>query len=265
MFRQRLITSLILAPLVLLAIFYLNPAIQVGIVFFAVLISGWEWTQLIPFSQRVLQSLFIVALSLTMILCHYWFDYWLFAGLLTWIFILLAVVTFPASIAIWGYPVVVALAGLILLSLFANALAAVYQQSQGKGLIVYILCIVWAADTGAYLIGKASGRHKLIPLVSPGKTIEGTVGGIVLAMLVAAAGYFYFEPINGRVWFCLAIFTVLISILGDLSISILKRRSKVKDTGNIFPGHGGMLDRFDSMIAAVPLFYCGLQFWPPGI
>ena len=140
-------------------------------------------------------------------------------------------------------------------------LVAIYQQAQGKQLVVYLLFLVWAADTGAYLAGKRWGRHKLIPAVSPGKTIEGTLGGMLLALLVAYLGTYYFNPHSAVIWYAIAGGIALISIVGDLFISMLKRRSKLKDTGSIFPGHGGVLDRIDSLIAAMPLFYyCGLFY-----
>ena len=119
---------------------------------------------------------------------------------------------------------------------------------------------MWAADIGAYLVGKRWGHNKLIPKVSPGKTIEGSAGGVILALFVAVIGYFVFRPDSIVLWFLTALLTTLISILGDLLISLLKRRSHLKDSGHILPGHGGMLDRLDSSIAALPLFYIALSF-----
>ena len=139
-------------------------------------------------------------------------------------------------------------------------MAAIYGDPQGKHLIVYLLCLVWATDTGAYLGGKRWGSIKLIPNVSPGKTLEGACSGFLFAMMVASIAYFCFKPHAILPWYSLAIAIALISMLGDLSISMLKRRTQVKDTGSIFPGHGGVLDRIDSLIAAAPLFYCGLQY-----
>ncbi len=141
----------------------------------------------------------------------------------------------------------------------------IFQSYRGRELILYVLFLIWATDVGAYFAGKAGGRHKLIPVVSPGKTIEGAIGGFFLGMLIAVIGYLYFSPMFGGAWFFVAAATILISMFGDLFISMLKRRCKLKDTGCIFPGHGGMLDRVDSLIAALPLFYSGVIFLPPGI
>ena len=124
-------------------------------------------------------------------LCIYRLDDWLLSGLLLWGFILIAVLTFPASESYWGYRTLVGGACLLLLPLSVSTFVSIYQHPQGKDLIVYLLCIVWATDIGAYLAGKLWGRHKLIPTVSPGKSVEGAMGGFVLAFVVAVVGYFY--------------------------------------------------------------------------
>lgn len=260
MFRQRLLTSLILVPLVLLAIYYANMWLLGTIIFALVIVGTWEWTQLIPINYFVNKAIFILMVLLTLELSKYWLDTWLVIGLLLWGLLLLAVLTFPASQTVWGRGYIVGGVCLVFLPLFANTLAAIYEHPQGKSLIVYLLCLVWATDIGAYLAGKRLGQHKLIPRVSPGKTIEGAVGGFLLALLVAISGYFYFHPHSAVIWYVVAVAVTLISTVGDLLISMFKRRSKLKDTGQIFPGHGGVLDRLDSLIAAAPLFYYGLSF-----
>jgi len=259
MFKARLLTSLVLVPLVLGLIFYANMWVLGAIILLLVVLGGWEWLQLVPVQKPLNKGLFIAALLFLVYVCFYSLTFWLVAGLVLWAFILLAVVAYPKSEKWWGYPCVVGGACLLLLPLFANTLAGIYQHEQGSGYILYVLCLVWAADIGAYLAGKACGRHKLIPLVSPGKTLEGSFGGVLGVIGVATIGFFYFKPGMMGYWYALAIGTGLISMLGDLFISMLKRRSKLKDTGRIFPGHGGLLDRLDSLIAAAPFFYCGLS------
>ena len=260
MFRQRLLTALVLVPLVLLAIYYANIWLLGSVVLLLIVIGGWEWTQLIPIHSLTSKFVFMAALLLMVGLSAQGLNYWLLGGLVVWGLILFSVLTFPASQALWGHRILVGGACLFLLPLSVNAVAEIYQHTQGKNLVVYLLCLVWATDIGAYLAGKRWGCHKLIPLVSPGKTVEGTLGGFSLAMLVAIIGYLYFNPLSAVIWFSVAVGTTLISMLGDLFISMLKRRSKLKDTGHIFPGHGGVLDRIDSLIAALPLFYFGLSF-----
>ncbi len=258
MFLQRLITSLILVPLVLLIIFYGHPWLLAGIVLVVFGAASWEFLQLIPLKKISQQVGFLIILFLGLWGCGQLFSYWLVFGLILWLFNALAILTFPASQHYWGYPGIVAILGLIILPLFAQSLIHLYHLPEGKALLVYLLFLIWASDIGAYLSGKLWGKNKLIPQVSPGKSWEGVLGGLILAMLVVEVANLYFNPIAKVYWFFLAFCTVIISIFGDLFISILKRRCHLKDTGALIPGHGGILDRLDSLIAALPLFYFGL-------
>lgn len=258
MFMQRLITTLILAPLVLLSIFFAPPWLLAGVLILILLVAGFEALKLIPVSNLFFQILFLTLLLLSTWASSYVYSYWLSFGLVLWLFNCVAILSYPNSQTYWGYPLVVSFACLILLPLFIESSIHLYHLPQGKGLIVYLLFLIWASDIGAYLTGKQWGRHKLIPQVSPGKSWEGVVGGMVLSMVVAVIGHFCFQSTLNLVWFILAFITVVISIFGDLFISILKRRCQLKDTGNIIPGHGGILDRLDSLIAALPVFYFGL-------
>ena len=255
MFKQRLLTTLILVPLVLLSIYYASPAVLGGLVL--VLIAGlaWEWQQLIPIQNPVAKYAFVLLVLLLIWPAWRWPQEVLWADFLLWFAILLAVCTYPVSQKIWGRRVMVGSACLLLLPTVASTIASLYHQVQGKDWIVYLLCLIWASDIGAYLAGKQWGKHKLIPQVSPGKTIEGSLGGLVFALIVAGVGFVYFRATNPQIWFIVALCVACMSMLGDLFISMLKRRSHVKDTGSIFPGHGGVLDRLDSLIAAMPLFY----------
>lgn len=258
MFIQRLITSLILVPLVLAALLYAPASILFGIVLIILLAATKESWQLIPIQSLAVQLSYVILVFIALCASRCYFNYWLIFGLILWLLNCIAIVTFPESQRVWGYPVLVAGVLLILLPLFAHSLAHIYTLPQGKSLIIYLLFLIWASDVGAYITGKGLGEHKLIPKVSPGKSWEGVLGGCILAMIVAGIGYFYYIPVSIIHWFVLALFTVIISIFGDLFISILKRRCHLKDTGTLIPGHGGILDRLDSLIAAAPLFYFGL-------
>lgn len=265
MFMQRLITSLILVPLVLLIIFYASPWFLAGVILVVLLAAGRECLQLIPVNILAIQIGFLLLMLLGLWACNYLFSYWLTIGLLLWVLNCIAIITFPKSQQYWGYPIIVAGVFLVLLPLFIQSLIHLYYLPQGKSLLVYLLFLIWASDIGAYLTGKRVGKNKLIPQVSPGKSWEGVLGGFILALIVAIVGYIYFTPYSISIWFVLAVFTVIISIFGDLFISILKRRCHLKDTGTLIPGHGGVLDRLDSLIAALPLFYFGLTYIPLGI
>lgn len=265
MFMQRLITSLILAPLVLLILFYAPPMFLLGATLLVVMVSGRECWLLIPTHSRLAKAAFLWALLFSIWLCGIAFPYWQTLGLVVWCLICIAVLTFPNSQQYWGYPILVAFVLLLVLPLFVQSLIRVYSLPQGKSLLLYVLFLVWAADIGAYLVGKGWGKHKMIPKVSPGKSWEGVLGGFVLSLVVALGAFFYYTPYSLIIWLVHASITVIISIFGDLFISLLKRRCHLKDTGTLIPGHGGVLDRLDSLIAAMPVFYLGLTYIPLGI
>lgn len=265
MFFQRLMTTLILIPIVLSAIFYAAPWFLGLITLIVLMIAGVECWRLIPIQRPATRGVYLLLLILATLLCGYVFHYWLFIGLLLWIVVILVVLSYPASQKLWGRPSIVASACLIILPLFVQSLIHLYFMTQGKELLVYLLFLIWSADIGAYLAGKNFGKHKLIPQVSPGKSWEGLFGGFLMAMIITTGSCFYFAPDSKSMWFSLAIGTVVISIFGDLFESVLKRRCHLKDSGSIIPGHGGILDRLDSLIAALPLFYFGLTHFPGSI
>ncbi|WP_239254204.1 phosphatidate cytidylyltransferase [Listeria ilorinensis] len=129
-------------------------------------------------------------------------------------------------------------------------------RNAGLAFVIFALLIVWSTDTGAYFIGRAVGKHKLAPHVSPNKTVEGFIGGIVCA-LVIAGGFYYFADLPGNlilIFFALIVLSIF-GQLGDLVESALKRFYGVKDSGKILPGHGGILDRFDSLLFVLPLLH----------
>lgn len=260
MFMQRLITSLILIPLVLLTLFYGPTWFLMTLVILVLLAAGRECWQLIPLRHLSSQIGFLVLLLAGLWGCGQVFSFWLVGGLLIWFICFVAIITFPKSQAYWGYAPVVACTFLLLLPLFLQSLIHLYYKPQDQALIVYLLCLVWAADIGAYLAGKRWGSHKLIPQVSPGKSWEGAIGGFILVLIVASVGLAYFKPLSWVNWFLLATLLTIVSIFGDLFISILKRRCHLKDTGTLIPGHGGILDRLDSLIAAMPFFYFGINY-----
>ena len=265
MFRKRLLTALILIPLVLATIYYANIWVFSAVVLVLTTACALEWLPLIPIRGIAIKAGFILALWAACYLSHLFASYWLWAGLATWCLILVFVYQFPRLQSLWGRPFIAGFFCLVLLPLFYQCMQDIFLLNQGRGLIVWLLCLVWAADTGAYLAGKQWGRNKLLPAVSPGKTWEGVLGGFVLAMLVAVAGCYFFRPYAPWLWFLIAIVVALSSLLGDLFISMLKRRSRVKDTGSMLPGHGGILDRLDSLIAAAVFFSSGLRFLEPGL
>lgn len=272
--KQRIITALILAPLVILGIFELSLPMFTVAIAAIMLIGYWEWTQFVESKSRVsalvpavLVSAFSFALipydssSLNLVLePHYLI---LGVGCLWWVAASTLAITYPKSSALWQHSKLLrhAFGILTLLPFFWSVLLLraeginndVYH---GSKLVLYVCFIVWAADSGAYFAGKSLGKRKMAPNVSPNKTIEGLVGGIITAVLVGwgTSVWFDIEFTNPLTMIVITLITVVISVLGDLVESMFKRVSGIKDSSNIIPGHGGVLDRIDSLTAAFPVF-----------
>ncbi len=259
MFKQRFFTAIILIPLVLMGIYYANDAVLLGIIGIMTVAMGWEWSALIPIEGPATKWLFVGVLALLIWPMHLVLTPCLWANPILWFGILLAVVLYPKSRPVWGHAWLMLGVAWFSLSLFANGMWALFHHEQGRSLLVYLLCLVWATDIGAYMFGKLWGKHRLIPQVSPGKTFEGSLGGLILGLGVGVLGYVYFQPQHVYSWFVQAVALIGVSMLGDLWMSMLKRRVQIKDTGHILPGHGGILDRLDSLIASLPFFYLFMQ------
>lgn len=268
MLKQRVYTAIVLTTLFLGALFGLSPehfALFIGGV---VLIGAWEWANLSSCSalwQRLAYTLFIGLLLILVawLVCNCAeeqrsFDLAMLKTLLLiavgwWALALLLVQGYPSSAILWGHPLMRLLMGVLVLVPTWLALVYVRFQPQGAWLVLMIAGIVAAADTGGYFTGRKFGKHKLAPSVSPGKTLEGFAGGLVSNILLAAL---VATISNSNFWVLLAIIlpTSLFSVLGDLLESMVKRHAGVKDSGVILPGHGGILDRVDSITAAAPVF-----------
>lgn len=137
-----------------------------------------------------------------------------------------------------------------------------YQNGLSTKLLGFFFLVIMGADTGAYFAGRFLGKHKLAPKISPGKTVEGLIGGIIASLLLATLAHFWFFPeFDLKVALPLAGIMVVISVLGDLAESAMKRGSDTKDAANILPGHGGLLDRLDSLLFNAPILYYFAKFY----
>lgn len=255
MFKQRLLTALVLIPLVLFLIFFAPLWMLLLVLGVTVMVCGCEWIHLIPLTNQWHQSIFMGILALSFVMCQFYFSVWLGLSLVALTGLFFAEITYPKTLSLWGRLSVLSGLAFLLLPVFAESVLRVISQPKGSILLLYMFALVWAADVGAYLAGKKWGVHKLIPLVSPGKSIEGAIGGLSLVLCVTAVGFYYFKPDSIITWLLLSFVVFVVSIIGDLSISMLKRRVGIKDTGTLLPGHGGFLDRLDSLIAVSPVFY----------
>ncbi len=267
MLKQRVITGAVLAILFVGAIHY-GSNLWVSILFAVVLFSAArELVALTLTAQLVASSLLAAIFTLV-----FWWSLpvlktgpdWLYwqtlTGAVAWCLITLALPLYRHS---GHWPLlarVLALGfGLDLLWICGHALVFLHAESAGGWLLLYALSLVWIADIGAYFSGRRFGKHKLAPAISPGKTREGVLGAVLANLVWIATIYIVANGFGlGVVTFAaISLAAALLSIGGDLAISVLKREAGVKDSGKLLPGHGGVLDRIDSIIAAAPVFAAG--------
>lgn len=260
MLGQRILTAVGLVVVLALVLVVLPRDFAIAALGLLIVVGAWEWSQLAGLRGPVLRSAYVVVCAGAMI--GLWqatpqiadFERAMFLTMLGWIPLFGWIVFAPH----WRATALAALAGLWALVPTWLALSRLYlQEGNGRELVVFVLLLAWAADIGAYFAGRRFGRIRLAPLVSPNKTWEGVLGGLVAGFGVALAGRAWFDlPTLAFLSLCIA--AVLVSVVGDLLESMFKRQSGLKDSGSLLPGHGGMLDRIDSLTSSVPLIALGL-------
>ncbi|MCQ4301879.1 phosphatidate cytidylyltransferase [Pseudomonas songnenensis] len=259
MLKQRIITAAILLPVAIIGFFFLHGlafALFIGLV---VALGAWEWARLAGFASqpaRVGYAVLVVALLVALYQLPGLTPWLLALAIFWWLAATYLVLTYPESSRLWGGSVGSLLIGLAILLPAWQALVVLKQWPLGNWLILAVMVLVWVADIGAYFSGKAFGKRKLAPQVSPGKSWEGLVGGLLTSLLVTLAVGVYrgWAPRELILALLGAAVVVLISVIGDLTESMFKRSSGIKDSSQLLPGHGGVMDRIDSLTAAVPVF-----------
>ena len=272
---KRIITALILVAIVLSCMFASTDSyLMWGLMGLFTLGAGYEWYKLMPqahhdLSQAQTQAqvktkawLFgivltlIVLIALIVIQNIIWLGLWLIA-LPIWLVVISWVRRFPQDDS-WYRGALLPLGGILIVSAVT---AIFYLWSCSPWWLLYVFLLVWGADSGAYFVGRKFGKHKLAPEVSPNKSREGLYGGLLTSFLimVAVAYYLNFPLPLATGFIILSLLTVVASVYGDLFESMVKRRAGIKDSGTILPGHGGILDRVDSLLSAMPLFAAGMM------
>ncbi len=267
MLKQRVITGLLLLFIVGGSAVVM-PAIPFIIMAAAIiLLASWEWANLSGFATPFAKLAYVagVAISLASVglYCGV-FSEWdvartqrmLGAACVWWAVALLWVQSYPASARLWGSAPVRALMGVLVLAPTWLGVAYLREIGYGIWLIIYLVAVVAIADIGAYFVGRAFGKRKLAPRVSPGKSWAGFFGGLCSALLLAVVvGSFQpWAAVSTQTLAVISVLAALASVLGDLVESMVKRHRGVKDSGTALPGHGGILDRLDSFTAAAPIF-----------
>ena len=268
MLKQRIITALILAVVFIGGIYYLETrwiSLLFSLVLFAAAGEYLSLTIKPPLPVKVMLSASFAVLfwwSLTLIdpSVVYWKS---LAGILLWLLIASGF-TFYRHRDRRPLSQQLILLALGLVSIWIAAHGVIFlHYAYGGVVLLYLLTLVWLADIGAYFAGRKFGKNKMAPSISPGKTWEGVIGGIAANLLWMSLIFWLSDDWLGiglAPYLLIGLATILISIVGDLFISILKREAGVKDSGKLLPGHGGILDRIDSVIAATPVFVFGLIF-----
>ena len=256
MLKSRVITAVGLA-LAALAVIYLLPplgfALAIGLV---AVLAAWEWARFAGLNagwQRVLYAAAIAALGIAALGRPGLQALALWIGAAAWAAAIVGILSHRAGRTFSGWRWIAALLGVAVICAAWTAAVVVHTGPNGGHWLVWLFVLVSAVDIGAYFAGTAWGRRKLAPALSPGKTWEGVAGGAVLSALICGGALAALGRLSAAS--CAAIVLLIaVSVFGDLLESLLKRQSGVKDSGTLLPGHGGLLDRFDSELAALPLF-----------
>ncbi len=265
--RQRIVTASLLAPAVVAAVLLLPTTLFGGGMAVIVGLGAWEWSRLARLSSDNCRWLFTLLVMLSLIPVWFLMQYeegavlLLLPTLVWWSLAAVWVARYPASASKWSRSAGrrIAIGFMILVPAWGALIALHRHGEQGPWLILLLMLLIWGADSGAYFAGRKWGRDKLAPQVSPGKSWQGLWGGMAVALSLAVLLTALFPiHVKYQIYFIVICnITVIFSVLGDLVESMFKRDAGVKDSGSLLPGHGGVLDRIDSITAAAPVFALG--------
>jgi len=255
MLKTRVITAVVALVLIAVVLFVIPLQYAEWLIGLLLVVGAWEWAGFLGSTAASARAVYTAVVAAGLALVYFAIpeqtDLILQVACVWWFIAFLWNLRFPTAIAM---PVRWICGLLVIVPLYA---ALILLLRLGIEYLLFTMLIVWAADAGAYFAGKKFGRVKLAPAISPGKTWEGVIGGLLLVgVLAVAVGVSRDLSIAVFLPFCLAV--AAISVVGDLTVSMFKRTAGVKDSGSLFPGHGGVLDRVDSVAAAAPLFALGL-------
>lgn len=261
MLKQRVITASIIAAVFLLVLLLAPLEVFTFFIVVVVAFAAWEWANLAGLlkpAQRAVYVAAVLACGAALFLAVFKtaalpLDAVLMVSGAWWAVALLWVQSYPSSAVLWGSTPARAVIGVFVLLPTLLALYALHEMERGQWMVIAVVLLVAAADIGAYFAGRAFGKRKLAPRVSPGKTWAGAVGGLATVALMAVL-YGALSGSSVLVALAVSLPAAAASILGDLLESMFKRHRGIKDSGQLLPGHGGVLDRIDGLLAAAPVF-----------
>jgi len=258
MLKLRVITAAILIPIVLYILFAASPGVFRFATAVVVCLAAWEWPTLMGDNNPLLRMGYVIMLVAFLFISHFiGLKLLLILTALSWLILGYWVLNYPAKQP-WAKKWRIGMLGIIVILPFYLSLNYLRELPHAHSLLFLLLMLIWGADTSAYFVGRRYGRSKLIPNVSPNKSWQGFYAALCSGFLIALIAIIWLNAILGYGFIILALVTTLASILGDLAESMFKRAQGVKDSGNILPGHGGILDRIDSLTAAAPIYTLGI-------
>lgn len=263
--RQRVLTALVIVPLPIVAVLLLPTpylALCLGLI---LLLGAWEWAALAGIDAQARRVAYVALVAVFMVALwqppvRQWFPYLIVAAVVFWLVVAVFLFRLRVIERKAGFDWATAAMGLpVLIGPWAAIAHLHAHASNGRYLVLFLLVLIWVADILAYFTGQRWGREKLAPLISPGKTRIGVYGALTgAAVLGALLGWGKgLPPMPAILLVVLCVLAAFVSVIGDLFESLVKRRRDVKDSGQLLPGHGGVLDRIDSLTAAAPLFTLG--------
>jgi phosphatidate cytidylyltransferase len=265
MLKKRLITAIILIPLFVLLLLKASPRVFADVIIAFLLIGAWEWSGLMGLTRKWVRAVYCLLILTCIFALAPFLQPLLIVTPVFWLLATLLVACYPLGSKLWGKSILVrGLLGILIfiptfysLGLLRNS--DLFGAPAGRYILLFLFVLIWCADSGAYFAGKLWGKNKLAPRVSPGKTWQGLAGALLVTALLSPLLYYLFPAPQPPLWIMvpLCLVTILFSVVGDLFESMLKRNVGLKDSGTLFPGHGGLLDRIDSLTAAAPVFTVG--------
>ncbi|PIE46180.1 MAG: hypothetical protein CSA45_00455 [Gammaproteobacteria bacterium] len=277
--KERIVTALIMIAVVLGIIFYL-PILFNPLVAIILGVATWEWSRMCQL-RRINSYLMTAATILLWVISTYYsfvFNVLLIIALLNYLYTIHFIWQYERVRQYRIHRTYLRVCGPIILAALASTLLYVFNFNPGQEIaspedvaslrledamsLTFIVMVIAAADTGAYFVGRLSGKHQLSPKASPNKTIEGLIGGLLAVVLIVSLFGWMVEGWYLAYWqlLIISLIAAIFSVVGDLFISVIKRQNHLKDSSQILPGHGGILDRIDGMMAGIPVFYLMQQY-----
>lgn len=258
MLKQRVMTGIVLLALFIVVLFWFNPIEFAVAAALMTLAMCWEWSALIGLQALWQRGLYLLAAVAALLLFAILpaLPMLIIDGLI-WLGLIAIVHQFAAeTTSSWvKRPALSGLLGVLLCGWLWVSMNSLFVVPQGRYWLLYSLAVVWVMDIGAYFSGRKFGKRPLCPRVSPKKTWEGVLGGLVVLLILIAVGWWQLVSSwqSGLILVAASLLAAVFSVYGDLFESVLKRHAGVKDSGIILPGHGGMMDRMDGVLAALPV------------